>query len=442
MTYISLPHRLWRSITQRALYGFHKIFRGVSSVSTTQTHAPIGESGSVLAVVAPGQGSQKPGFLIPWLNLPGSEARLRWWSTFSGLDLIHLGTNADADEVQDTARTQPLLVAAGLLAAAELPIYDVSVVAGHSVGELTAASLAGVLSAESALAFAAVRGREMAAACAAEPTGMRAVIGGDPAEVLTRIQDCGLYPANRNGAGQTVAAGPLAGLEKLAGNPPAAAKVIPLKVAGAFHTPYMKPAEQALEAIAAGVPTADPARIMLSNADGAAAGSGADLLQRLVRQVTTPVRWDLCMASMVDLGVTGVIELPPAGTLAGLVRRGMKSESGTPEIVTLNTPDDLDAARDLIARHGAPSHIVPESTVAFRVVVSSAAGNFEPAEISEGAAVTEGQLIGRVVSRRGAEDITAAHDGVLVEWLVHPDDPVASGTPLARFSQPETGGDR
>jgi [acyl-carrier-protein] S-malonyltransferase len=428
-------------MTQRDLYGSHKILRWVWCVSTAQTHALIGESDSVLAVVAPGQGSQKPGFLIPWLDLPGTEARLRWWSTFAGLDLVHLGTNADADEVRDTARTQPLLVAAGLLAAAELPIYDVSVVAGHSVGELTAASLAGVLSAESALGFAAVRGREMAAACATEPTGMSAVIGGDPDEVLSRIQDCGLHPANRNGAGQTVAAGPLTGLEKLTGNPPAGAKVISLKVAGAFHTPYMKPAEQALEAIAPGIPTADPVRIMLSNADGAAAGSGADLLQRLVRQVTTPVRWDLCMASMADLGVTGVIELPPAGTLAGLIRRGVQGDSGVPEIVTLNTPDDLDAARDLIARHGAPSHIVPESTVAFRVAVSATAGNFEPADIAEGATVSAGQVIGRVVSRRGAEEVSAAHDGVLVEWLVHPDDPVASGAPLARFS-PETGGDR
>jgi [acyl-carrier-protein] S-malonyltransferase len=396
----------------------------------------------VLAVVAPGQGSQKPGFLIPWFDLPGTEARLRWWSVVAGLDLVHLGTRADADEVRDTARTQPLLVAAGLLAAAELPVYDVSVVAGHSVGELTAASLAGVLSAESAIAFATVRGREMAAACAVEATGMSAVVGGDTDEVIARIKDCGLYPANRNGAGQTVAAGSVAGLEELSANPPASAKVITLKVAGAFHSPYMKPAEHALEAIAPGIPTADPMRIMLSNADGAADGSGADLLQRLVRQVTTPVRWDLCMDSLRDLGVTGVLELPPAGTLSGLIKRGMKGGSGPPEIVTLNTPDDLDAARDLIARHGAPSHIVPEPTVAFRVAVSSAAGNFHPAEITEGCSVSAGQVIGRVVTRRGAEDVTAPHEGVLVEWLVHPDDPVASGTPLARLSQPETGAER
>ncbi|MGH3713412.1 MAG: acyltransferase domain-containing protein [Micromonosporaceae bacterium] len=392
----------------------------------------------MLAVIAPGQGSQKPGFLAPWLDVPGAAARLRWWSALTGLDLIHLGTDADADEVRDTAKTQPLLVAAGLLAAAQLPMYDVPVVAGHSVGELTAAANAGVLTSEAAVTFAAVRGREMAAACAAEPTGMSAVLGGEPDDVLAALEAYGLHPANRNGAGQIVAAGALAGLEKLKSDPPAKARVIGLQVAGAFHTPYMKPAEQALEAIAAGIQPADPARIVLSNADGTAAGSGADLLHRLVRQVTAPVRWDLCMDSLLELGVTGLIELPPAGTLAGLAKRAMKGV----EIVTVNTPDDLDAARDLIARHGAPAHISGEPTVAFRVAVSTAAGNFQPAELAEGAAVAAGQVIGQVVTRRGAEDVAATQDGVLVEWLVHPEDPVAAGTPLARFSHPEPGSDR
>jgi [acyl-carrier-protein] S-malonyltransferase len=397
----------------------------------------------VLAVIAPGQGSQKPGFLTPWLDLPGTESRLRWWSALTGLDLVYLGTEAVADEVKDTAKTQPLLVAAGLLAAAELPLYDVPVVAGHSVGELTAAALSGVLTDESAVTLAAVRGREMAAACALEPTGMSAVLGGDPDEVLARLDTYGLHPANRNGAGQVVAAGALSGLEKLSGDPPAKARIIPLQVAGAFHTPYMKPAEQALEAIAAGITTRDPSRIVLSNADGAAAGSGSDLLQRLVRQVTAPVRWDLCMASLADLGVTGLIELPPAGTLAGLAKRGMKGASGGPEIVTLNTPDDLPTAIELIARHGAPAHIVPEPAVHFRVAVSTAAGNFSPADIAEGASVTAGQVIGQVVTRRGAEDVAATADGVLVEWLVHAEDPVSAGTPLARLSYPDaTGGER
>ncbi|MBB2941862.1 [acyl-carrier-protein] S-malonyltransferase [Actinoplanes lutulentus] len=305
----------------------------------------------MLAVLSPGQGSQKPGFLIPWLALPGAEARLGEWSALAGVDLVHLGTKADADEIKDTARTQPLLVAAALLAGEQLPLGDVDLVAGHSVGELGASALAGVLSPESAISLAGVRGREMAAACALEPTGMSAVLGGDPDEVVAAIEKHGLYPANRNGAGQIVAAGALPGLADFAAAPPAKARVIALAVAGAFHTPYMAPAEAALDAVAAGVTVTDPARTLLSNLDGKPVADGAEMLRRLVRQVTAPVRWDLCMASLRELGVTGVIELPPAGTLAGLVKRELKGE-GAPEIVTLNTPDDLDAARDLIARHG------------------------------------------------------------------------------------------
>ncbi|MFC7277486.1 ACP S-malonyltransferase [Paractinoplanes rhizophilus] len=309
----------------------------------------------MLALLSPGQGSQKPGFLTPWLVLPGAEARLREWSALCGADLLHLGTAADADEIKDTARTQPLLVAAALLAAEHLGPAEngaeIGAVAGHSVGELGAAAIAGVLSVGDAIAFAGVRGREMAAACALEPTGMSAVLGGDPAEVVATIERHGLYPANRNGAGQIVAAGSLDGLAKFAAEPPARARVIALQVAGAFHTPYMKPAETALGAFAADVTVTDPARTLLSNLDGAAVAQGGAMLQRLVRQVTAPVRWDLCMRTLKELGVTGVIELPPAGTLAGLIKRELKGD-GAPEIVTLNTPDDLPAARDLIARHG------------------------------------------------------------------------------------------
>jgi [acyl-carrier-protein] S-malonyltransferase len=388
----------------------------------------------VLAVLSPGQGAQKPGFLAPWLSLPEAEARLRWWSALAGVDLIHLGTEAGEDEIKDTARTQPLLVAAALLAAEQLPMYDVSVVAGHSVGELAAAALAGALTPESAVTLAGVRGREMAAACALEQTGMAAVLGGDPDEVLAAAESLGLHPANRNGAGQIVLAGLTTALEKLAGEPPARARVVLLKVAGAFHTPYMAPAERALAAVAAGVPTTDPARILLSNADGAAVNHGREMLQRLVRQVTTPVRWDLCMHTLADLGVTAVIELAPAGTLAGLVKRELKA-SGVPELVALNTPADLPAARDLVARHGvAPSH---EPTPQFRVVVAANAGTFEPAAgLAEGDSVRDGQVIGQVSTRQGPVPVTAHAAGVLTEWLAHHDDPVAPGQPLARIGGP------
>jgi [acyl-carrier-protein] S-malonyltransferase len=305
----------------------------------------------VLAILAPGQGSQKPGFLAPWLDLPDARERLGAWSEAAGSDLIHLGTAADAEEIKDTAKTQPLLVGAALLAAGHLDLGDRLVVAGHSVGELAAAAIAGVLTPGTAVTFAAVRGREMAAACAVEPTGMSAVLGGDPDEVVAAIEAAGLYAANRNGAGQIVAAGALPALAAFAAAPPVRARVIPLQVAGAFHTPFMAPAEKALAALADGITPADPVRTVLSNADGAAVADGASMLSRLVAQVTAPVRFDLCLATLARLGVTGVIELPPAGTLAGLVKRELKGTT----IVTVNTPDDLPAARDLIATLGGDS---------------------------------------------------------------------------------------
>lgn len=301
----------------------------------------------MLAVLAPGQGSQKPGFLTPWLALPEVESRLRWWSLLAGLDLVHLGTAADADEIKDTAKTQPLLVAAALLAAERLPMADVAIVAGHSVGELAASALAGVLTPEVAIALTAVRGREMAAACALARTGMVAILGGNAEEVIERVSAAGLFPANRNGAGQVVAAGSFDGIEKLQADPPSRAKIVPLKVAGAFHTPYMAPAERALAAVAGGVTPGTPSKTLLSNKDGAAVRDGDSMVGRLVAQVTAPVRWDLCMGTLAELGVTALIELPPAGTLVGLAKRALKGV----ELVSVNTPDDLPAARDLIARH-------------------------------------------------------------------------------------------
>lgn len=385
----------------------------------------------MLAVLFPGQGAQKPGFLTPWLDLSGTETRMRWWSALAGVDLVHLGTSAGADDIKDTARTQPLLVAAGLLAAEHLPTYDVNVTAGHSVGELGAAALAGALSTETAIALASVRGREMASACALEPTGMAAVLGGDSAEVLAAIEARGLYAANRNGAGQIVAAGALAELEKLATDRPSGARVIQLKVAGAFHTPYMAPAEAAIAEVAGGITPNDPTHILLSNLDGCAVNSGRELVQRLVRQVTAPVRWDLCMRTLADLGVTAVIELPPAGTLSGLIKRELKA-TGVPEIVTLNSPDDLPATRDLIARHGACSGHEP--AIQFRVAVSPAAGTFVPRQdLTDGADLHRGQVIGHVMTRQGPIEVIAHDTGALTEWLADHNDPVAAGQPLARI---------
>jgi [acyl-carrier-protein] S-malonyltransferase len=285
--------------------------------------------------------------LRPWLDLPGASARVRWLSALTGLDLVRLGTEADADEIKDTSIAQPLIVTAGLLAAAELPLDKVDVTAGHSVGELTAAAVAGVFTPEIGTALAAFRGRAMATACALSPTGMSAVLGGDPDEVVARIEQYGLTPANRNGAGQTVAAGALDALQQLADNPPAGARIRPLAVAGAFHTEYMATAQVAFADIADGVTTADPHLLWLSNADGAAVSTGREIMKRLVGQLTSSVRWDLCQETLADLKVTGIVELPPAGTLTGLAKRTL------PDIqrFAIKTPDDIAAARAFIAEH-------------------------------------------------------------------------------------------
>lgn len=391
------------------------------------------DSRTVLAVLAPGQGVQKPGFLQPWLDLSGAEARLRWWSALAGIDLIHLGMTADADEIRDTAKTQPLLVAAAMIAGECLPLEDVGVVAGHSVGEVGAAYLAGVVSAEAAVTFASVRGREMAAACALEPTGMSAVLGGDPDAVVAAIGAAGLFAANRNGAGQIVAAGGVDALASFAASPPSGTRIIPLSVAGAFHTPFMAPAEKALAAVAGGIAPANPVRMILSNADGTSIDNGDTLLARLVAQVTAPVRWDLCMRTLADLGVTGVIELPPAGTLAGLIKRELKG-TAAPEIVTLNTPDDLQAAKDLIARHGIAPSLEP--AMPFVLAVAAVGGRFAPVpDLTEGLAVKAGEVLGHVITRQGPVEVTVHESGVLLEWLAQPDDPVSPGQPMARIER-------
>jgi [acyl-carrier-protein] S-malonyltransferase len=300
----------------------------------------------VLILTAPGQGAQTPGFLSPWLELPGVTEQLGAWSELAGRDLIRLGTEGSQEEITDTSVAQPLLVAAALAVAGLLGMTP-DATAGHSVGELAAGAIAGVLSPEDAIRLTRVRGEAMAAACGATPTGMTAVLGGDEAAVLAALSDCGLTPANMNTAGQIVAGGTLEQLAQFAANPPAGARLRPLRVAGAFHTSHMAPAVDTLAAAAADVAVKDPVITLLSNRDGAVVTSGADWVDRVVGQVACPVRWDRCMESMSGFGVTAFIELVPGGTLTGMAKRAMRGV----ELLAIKTPEQLDAARALFAAH-------------------------------------------------------------------------------------------
>ncbi|AOR34568.1 ACP S-malonyltransferase [Streptomyces fodineus] len=303
----------------------------------------------MLVLVAPGQGAQTPGFLTPWLDLPGAADRVAAWSDAIGLDLVHYGTQADADAIRDTAVAQPLLVAAGILSAAALgDISEIApgAVAGHSVGEITAAAFAGVLDEAAALGLVRKRGLAMAEAAATTETGMSALLGGDPETSLAHLEKLGLTPANINGAGQIVAAGTLEQLAALSEDKPEGVrKVVALKVAGAFHTRHMAPAVETLAKAAADLTPADPRVRYVSNKDGQAVATGAEVLQRLVGQVANPVRWDLCMETFKELGVTALVEVCPGGTLTGLAKRALPGV----KTLALKTPDDLDAARALIA---------------------------------------------------------------------------------------------
>jgi [acyl-carrier-protein] S-malonyltransferase len=400
----------------------------------------------MLIITAPGQGAQTPGFLAPWLELPGVAERLGAASELAGCDLIGFGTTASADEIKDTAVAQPLLVAAAIAAASALSTGNPGEVpadaaAGHSVGELAAGVIAGVLTADDAMRLVGVRGRAMAAAAATEPTGMTAVLGGDRDAVLAAIAQCGLTAANVNGAGQIVAAGTLAELEAFAAGSPvkgSGARLRPLQVAGAFHTRHMAPAVTALRDAAADVTAADPAMILLSNADGAAVTTGKEWLERIVAQVAAPVRWDLCMQTMADLGVTALIELPPAGTLTGLARRALPGVAQ----LAIKTPEQLDAARDLISEHLAEPDAhghghLPE----WRLIVAPASGTFRsPPARAEGATVALTTEFGTVVAR-GAERAVAApwalRPAEIIEWLVEDGDPVSEGQPLVRVQARE-----
>ncbi|WP_149549761.1 ACP S-malonyltransferase [Streptomyces marokkonensis] len=315
----------------------------------------------MLVLVAPGQGAQTPGFLTEWLELPGAADRVAAWSDAIGLDLVHYGTKADADAIRDTAVAQPLLVAAGLLSASALGAgpsaagaagtdLALGAVAGHSVGEITAAAFAGVLDDTAALSLVRERGLAMADAAAITETGMAALLGGDPEVTVAHLEKLGLTPANINGAGQVVAAGTkeqLAALEE--DKPEGVRKVVALKVAGAFHTHHMAPAVDTLAKAAEALTPGDPKVTYVSNKDGKTVASGAEVLQRLVGQVANPVRWDLCMETFKELGVTALLEVCPGGTLTGLAKRALPGV----RTLALKTPADLDAARELIAEHAA-----------------------------------------------------------------------------------------
>jgi len=388
----------------------------------------------VLAVVAPGQGSQVPGFLTPWLELPNFEDRMKWLGTVAGIDLIAHGTTSDEDTIRDTAVAQPLIVSAGMVSLLSLfphpgeAYAKVGIGAGHSVGEITAAAAANVISAEQAMVLVRERGNAMAAASAVTPTGMSAVLGGDRDEVIAKLAQHGLTAANENGAGQIVAAGTLEQLAALETDPPTSARVRPLSVAGAFHTKHMAPAVGILAQHAKAISTHDARSRILSNADGTVVQDGREVLKRLVTQVSNPVRWDLCMQTMLDLGVTGLIELPPAGTLVGLAKRAMPDV----ECVSLKTPDDMPAALDLIARHGTETAVTDSPT--WRLVVAPFKGIIEFNVSEEPGTVLDGKTkVATIRTLRDEYEVEAPHGGTIVEWLVTDGDPVNPGQPLLRL---------
>jgi [acyl-carrier-protein] S-malonyltransferase len=308
----------------------------------------------MIVVVCPGQGSQAPGFLSPWLELPKFKNSLLAMQEASGIDLVTHGTLSDADTIRDTAIAQPLIVAAGVAtlaamldgkSAADAGIAGVS---GHSVGEITAAVVSGVFDAETGIKFVNERGQAMAKAAALEASSMAAVLGGDQAEVEAKLASLELEPANYNGSGQIVAAGTAAAISELQANPVAGTRVIPLQVAGAFHTRFMKPAVETLSNYSQSIQINNPSISLWSNNAGQKVTSGTEFVELLVNQVSSPVRWDLCMEAMVKAGVTGIIELAPAGTLVGLAKRAMPGI----ESVAVKTPENLEAALSLINNHG------------------------------------------------------------------------------------------
>ncbi|HTR70873.1 MAG TPA: acyltransferase domain-containing protein [Mycobacteriales bacterium] len=382
----------------------------------------------MLAILAPGQGAQKQGFLSGWLTRDGVRERLESWRDSAGIDLVAAGTEMSDTDITDTAIAQPLIVAASLATAELLPALPTDTIfAGHSVGEFAAAALAGSLSADAALRLVAARGAAMASASAAAPSGMVAILGGEPEAVVSAITAAGAWLANFNARGQLVAAGTNEAIARLTDAAPAGARLRPLAVAGAFHTELMAPAQEEIAAAATLVAPAPCAGGMLSNSDGTLVHDGPEILRRLVSQVTRPVRWDLCMQTMAAMGVTAAIELAPAGTLTALLRRDL------PDVATvaLRDPDDLEAAYALISEHTAELTCLP---MPWQLVVAPAKGIASLTDPAGSVELAAGDVVLQVSTRTECIDVRTDSAGHLVEWLVADGDPVNEGQPLARIA--------
>lgn len=381
---------------------------------TCEPTPEISKGRSVLAVLCPGQGSQSAGFLAPWLALPDVATAIGELSESAELDLARLGSDPGADVV-DTAVAQPLVVAAGIVTARLLGrTPDASIVLGHSIGELTAAAVAGAIDDANAVRLAVARGRAMSDAAAAAPSGMTAVLGGDADDVIAHIDASGCWIANHNAAGQIVAGGDTAALDRLAADPPPGARLRRLPVAGAFHTPLMAPAVDPFDEALARADVANPRVALLGNADGAVVGTADDLRARLVTQLTAPVRFDRCLDTLRRLGVTATVELAPGGVLTGLVRR----ELADVHAVALRSPDELDEARAVVMSTATGDWSEP-----WRIVVAPANGTFR----------TAADGLGRVQVRDADVPVQAPVAGDVVEWLAEDGDPVSAGQPLARL---------
>ena len=306
----------------------------------------------MLAVVAPGQGSQSVGMLSPWVTDSKDKELVDSWSSLISVDLLKLGQSGNSEEIKSTDNAQLLIFITSILSSLNLDLKnakDQSIIfAGHSVGEFAAYSIAGTFEVDQALKIVARRGQSMLAATNAfSKTGMSAVLGGNNDEVISYLREFNLIPANINSNGQIIAAGTLENLDRLANTPPAGTRVRPLEVSAAFHTKYMEPAISRFKEIFRDLNTNSPSQIILSNKNGEELNKSTDIIENLINQVISPVRWDLCQAKMVELGVTGMLELAPGGTLCGIAKKEIPSV----ETFAIKSPEDIQSANDFIRKH-------------------------------------------------------------------------------------------